>query len=98
MKIKSVVAIGAMGIGLGLAAVAGAGTASAAPEDELNNTDIAAADEPTGAPWTDFFAAAPWEPFFDSTNGVLGDGKGAWESGVEAVNGGAWEKVFPPAE
>jgi hypothetical protein len=51
----------------------------------------------TGAPWTDFFnAVAPWEPFFDSTNGVLGDKKGAWESGVEAVNGGAWEKVFPP--
>ena len=52
----------------------------------------------TGAPWTDFFnAVAPWEPFFESTNGVPDDGKGAWESGVEAVNGGAWEKAFPPA-
>jgi hypothetical protein len=52
----------------------------------------------TGAPWTDFFnAVGPWEPFFDSTNGVAGDEKGAWESGVEAVNGGAWEKAFPPA-
>jgi hypothetical protein len=38
-----------------------------------------------------------WETFFDGTNGVLGDKKGAWESGVEAVNGGVWEKVFPPA-
>ena len=28
----------------------------------------------------------------------LGDKKGAWESGVEAVNGGSWEKAFPPAE
>lgn len=52
----------------------------------------------TGAPWTDFFnEVAPWEPFFDSTNGVLGDKKGAWESGVEAINGGSWEKAFPPA-
>jgi len=51
----------------------------------------------TGAPWTDFFnAVAPWEKITDATNGVSGDGKGAWESGVEAVNGGAWEKVFPP--
>ncbi|OKH68222.1 hypothetical protein [Mycolicibacterium mageritense] len=47
--------------------------------------------------WDQTFANGPWEPFFDSTNGVLGDKKGAWESGVEAVNGGAWEKAFPPA-
>ena len=39
--------------------------------------------------------AGPWEPIFDSTNGVLGDDKGAWESGVEAVNGGAWREGFP---
>lgn len=52
----------------------------------------------TGAPWTDFFAAVgPWETIFDSTNGVIGDSQGAWESGVQAVNGGVWEKVFPPA-
>jgi hypothetical protein len=52
----------------------------------------------TGAPWTDFFnAVAPWEKIMDATNGDPTDGKGAWESGVEAVNGGAWEKVFPPA-
>jgi hypothetical protein len=51
----------------------------------------------TGAPWTDFFnAVGPWEPFFQSTDGTPG-GNGAWESGVEAVNGGAWEKAFPPA-
>ncbi|WP_458319479.1 hypothetical protein [Mycolicibacterium brisbanense] len=48
----------------------------------------------TGAPWTDFFANAPWEKVFDPN----GDGKGAWENGVTAINGGAWEKAFPPAE
>ena len=37
-----------------------------------------------------------WETLTDSTNGVLGDKKGLWESGVEAVNGGVWEKIFPP--
>lgn len=56
----------------------------------------AAAEEETGtgAPWTDFFANAPWEKVFDPE----GNGSGAWEKGVEAVNGGAWEKAFPPAE
>ena len=34
-----------------------------------------------------------WNAFFDGTNGVFGDGKGAWESGVEAANGGAWENA-----
>jgi hypothetical protein len=46
--------------------------------------------------WTDFFeAVGPWEPFFEATNGVPDDDKGAWESGVEAINGGAWEKAWP---
>ena len=45
-----------------------------------------------------------WNAFFDGTNGVFGDGKGAWEqatsgngweSGVASLNGGAWEKAFP---
>ncbi|GJJ23126.1 hypothetical protein [Mycolicibacterium mageritense] len=57
-------------------------------------SSTAAEDSGTGAPWTDFFANAPWEKVFDPA----GDGKGAWERGVEAVNGGAWEKAFPPAE
>lgn len=47
----------------------------------------------TGAPWTDFFANAPWEKVFNPND----DGQGAWEKGVQAVNGGAWEKAFPPA-
>jgi hypothetical protein len=46
--------------------------------------------------WNEVTSLGPWEPFFDATNGNPTDGKGAWESGVEAVNGGAWEKVFPP--
>ena len=47
--------------------------------------------------WNEVTSFGPWEPVFDLTNGVAGDSKGAWESGVEAVNGGAWEKAFPPA-
>ncbi len=47
--------------------------------------------------WNEVFASAgngqgPWEKVFDPNN----DGNGAWEQGVTAVNGGAWEKVFPP--
>jgi len=102
MKIKSVVAIGAMGVGLGLAGLVGAGTAAAAPGDDLTNEAVAAEDA-TGAPWTDFFAAGPWEPFFDSTDGEE-DGQGLWEDVFDRTDGvandeeGAWEKAFPPAE
>ncbi|MFL6085276.1 MAG: hypothetical protein ACJ74F_19200, partial [Mycobacterium sp.] len=65
----------------------GCGPCTAAP-------DPAATSSATGAPWTDFFAAvAPWEKIFDPA----GDGNGVWETGVQAVNGGVWEKVFPPA-
>jgi hypothetical protein len=47
-----------------------------------------------GAPWTTFFKTfAPWEKVFDPS----GTGKGIWENGVTAVNGGAWEKVFGAA-
>lgn len=45
--------------------------------------------------WNEVTSLGPWEPFFDATNGVTGDGAGAWETGVAAVNGGAWEKAFP---
>ncbi|OBC09271.1 hypothetical protein A5784_00875 [Mycobacterium sp. 852013-50091_SCH5140682] len=48
--------------------------------------------------WNEVTSFGPWETVFDGTNGTLGDKKGAWESGVEAINGGAWEKAFPPAE
>ncbi|GFG55716.1 hypothetical protein CQY20_08265 [Mycolicibacterium agri] len=46
--------------------------------------------------WDELTSFGPWEGFFDPD----GDGNGAWENGVQAVNGGAWEKVFPsePAE
>jgi hypothetical protein len=42
--------------------------------------------------WNQIFANGPWEKAFDPA----GDGNGAWEQGVTAVNGGAWEKAFPP--
>jgi hypothetical protein len=41
--------------------------------------------------WNQIFANGPWEKAFDPA----GDGNGAWEQGVAAVNGGAWEKAFP---
>jgi hypothetical protein len=60
----------------------------------------AAAADPTGAPWTDFFAAfGPWEKVFDPA----GDGQGPWEQAFDLTDGvpndqqGAWEKAFPPA-
>lgn len=40
------------------------------------------------------FIATPtpiWNAFFDGTNGVFGDGAGAWETGVRALNGGLQE-------
>jgi hypothetical protein len=73
--------------------------ASPSPDSSVNcspcarGATAAAAPTPTGAPWTDFFANAPWEKVFDPN----GNGVGAWETGVQAVNGGAWEKAFPPA-
>src|SRR5689334_21996944 len=39
----------------------------------------------------EFVQTPIWDAFFDGTNGVFGDGKGAWESGVQAVNGGLQE-------
>jgi len=45
--------------------------------------------------WNEVTSFGPWETIMDSTNGDPADGKGAWESGVEAANGGAWEKAFP---
>jgi hypothetical protein len=83
------------------AAAIAAPLAFAAPAMAQPFTDIQCAPCAPGSDtpvWTAFFANGPWEPFFDATNGVLNDKKGAWESGVEAVNGGAWEKAFPPAE
>jgi len=34
-----------------------------------------------------------WTAFFDGTNGVFGDSKGAWESGVQAINGSLQENL-----
>ncbi|MBB5162595.1 hypothetical protein [Mycobacterium sp. AZCC_0083] len=46
----------------------------------------------TNAPvWNELTSFGPWEKAFDPA----GDGNGAWEQGVTAVNGGAWEKAFP---
>lgn len=84
-------AVGAAGL-----AVAFAAPAAAAPVTFGCSPCVAApnADPPTGAPWTDFFNAfAPWEKITDPA----GNGQGIWENGVQAVNGGVWEKVFPPA-
>jgi hypothetical protein len=41
--------------------------------------------------WNELTSSLPWEKAFDPA----GDGNGAWEQGVAAVNGGAWEKTFP---
>jgi hypothetical protein len=41
--------------------------------------------------WNELTSVLPWEKAFDPA----GDGNGAWEQGVAAVNGGAWEKAFP---
>jgi hypothetical protein len=52
-------------------------------------------DGATNPVWNEVTSFGPWEPLFDATNGVLGDDAGAWETGVQVVNGGAWEKAFP---
>ncbi|ORA33682.1 hypothetical protein [Mycobacterium aquaticum] len=43
--------------------------------------------------WNEVTSFGPWEKVWPGS-----DAKGAWENGVEAINGGAWEKAFPPAE
>jgi hypothetical protein len=97
--VKKVIVGAVFAAGVGIAGLAGAAPALAqGPTVDCSggcvNRSAIAADPPTGAPWTDFFAAvAPWEKIFDPA----GDGNGVWETGVQAVNGGAWEKVFPPA-
>jgi hypothetical protein len=100
MKITTIAAAGAVGLGMGFAGLIGAATTSAGPMDfqcapcvgDINNDGK---DDPV---WNEVTSFGPWEPFFDATNGKPGDKKGAWESGVEGVNGGSWEKSFPPAE
>jgi hypothetical protein len=86
--------VGIAGLAGAAPAMAGPGEATCSPGCTVTPSFDASAATPTGAPWTDFFAAvAPWEKIFDPA----GDGNGVWENGVQAVNGGAWEKVFPPA-
>lgn len=86
-------AAGAAGIAIGLAAPAQAAPGgmdfSCAPcVGDINN------DGKNDPVWNEVTSFGPWESTLDPD----GDGKGAWENGVEAVNGGAWEKAFPPAE
>ncbi|MEE6164899.1 MULTISPECIES: hypothetical protein [unclassified Mycolicibacterium] len=88
----------AVGAALIAAPLAFAAPAMASPDTTVDCSPcVRGATSPattgTGAPWTDFFANAPWEKVWPG-----GDAQGAWEKGVEAINGGAWEKVFPPAE
>ncbi|GJJ22270.1 hypothetical protein [Mycolicibacterium mageritense] len=90
-------AVGAAGLAIGIAAPAQAGPGgmdfSCAPcVGDVNG------DGKNDPVWNEVTSFGPWESIMDSTNGVEGDDKGAWESGVEAVNGGSWEKAFPPAE
>ncbi len=88
MKRILLVAAGSVAGALGAAGLIFAAPASAQPDMNFDCSPCTA--------WTDFFeATGVWEPFFDATNGVIGDDKGAWESGVEAINGGAWEKAWP---
>lgn len=83
----------AVGVGIGFAAPASADmNFTCAPcVGDING------DTKNDPVWNELTSFGPWEPFFDATNGVTGDKKGAWESGVQAVNGGAWESAFPPA-
>ena len=100
MNIKTVAVAGSIALGVGFAGFIGAATASAGPMDyqcapcvgDVNN------DGKNNPVWNEVTSLGPWEPFFDGTNGKLGDKKGAWESGVGSINGGSWEKAFPPAE
>jgi hypothetical protein len=87
MKRILVVAAGSVAGAVGAAGLIFAAPASAQPAVDFECSPCTI--------WTDVFANGPWEPFFESTNGDATDGKGAWESGVEAINGGAWEKAWP---
>lgn len=98
--VNKVIVGAVLAAGFGLAGVAGTGIASAAPTVDntvtcSNPCVVKAAEEPAPAlqPWNALFAADPWGKTFDPN----GDGKGAWEQGVEAANGGSWEKVFGEA-
>lgn len=86
-------AAGAAGVAIAFAAPASADGMNFGCSPCATPSPSTSSSSGTGAPWTDFFANAPWEKVFDPA----GDGQGAWEKGVQAVNGGAWEKAFPPA-
>jgi hypothetical protein len=100
MKITTIGAAVSVALGVGMAGFVGAADASAKPMNfdcapcvgDVNN------DGKNDPVWNEVTSLGPWEPLFDGTNGKLGDKKGAWESGVGAVNGGSWEKAFPPAK
>lgn len=100
MNIRTISAAGIVGLGLTFVCFLGVANAAAKPMDyqcapcvgDVNN------DGKNAPIWNEVTSFGPWEPIFDGTNGTLGDKKGAWESGVESINGGSWEKAFPPAE
>jgi len=89
---KTVVVGAAIAVGVGIAGIGVAAPAMAQPVTfgcapcvsvPVTNPDGTTTLTPTPV----------WDAFFDGTNGVFGDDQGAWESGVQAVNGGAWEAV-----
>jgi hypothetical protein len=80
------------------AALVAAPLAFAAPAMAQPTTDINCAPCAPGSDtpiWDETFANGPWEPFFEGTDGDPDNEAGAWETGVAAVTGGAWEKAFP---
>jgi hypothetical protein len=80
------------------AALIAAPLAFAAPAiaDNAVTFDCAPCVGGSGTPiWEETLKEGPWEPFFKSTSGDPSV-PGAWEKGVKDVNGGSWEKAFPP--
>ncbi len=90
--VKKVIVGAVFAAGVGIACVAGAAPAMAAPVTFGCAPCVNVPVEDPNNPGTFIPTPTPvWTAFFDGTNGVFGDGKGAWESGVQAVNGSAQE-------
>jgi hypothetical protein len=81
-------------VGVGIAGVAAAAPAMAQPVTFGCAPCVSVPVEDPDNPGTFIDTPTPvWDAFFDGTNGVFGDGEGAWETGVQAVNGGAQESI-----
>jgi hypothetical protein len=92
--VKKVIVGAVFAAGVGIAGVAGAAPAMAAPVTFGCAPCVSVpvtTTNPDGTTTTTLTPTPIWTAFFDGTNGVFGDGKGAWESGVQAVNGSAQE-------